>query len=205
LQLQNSSSSSNTAPAPTTAADPFQAIQQRQPFEMQPALQTKQVEDAAIDLNSLVCSPRIERLLQRPLPARPTAAQQAALASCSDALRKLVMSLPQDFRNILDKGAMLALISSVLQHQAAYNIGVLLAWLQQQPQQLAAALQSEGMRAASVQNCWCGGMLVLQVVALMRLRATEGCTAEHNSAVLCGAGTLAANMTQQLQQTGWCT
>jgi hypothetical protein len=103
-----------------------------------------QAEDAASKLSSLVRSSKVAQLLQRPLPAQPTAAHQAVLASCSNGLLQLLRALPDKLcrsGSPTASEASIQLLDSVLRHQAVHCAGVLLWWLQQQPQQLVAALQ----------------------------------------------------------------
>uniref|UniRef100_A0A383VL02 Uncharacterized protein n=1 Tax=Tetradesmus obliquus TaxID=3088 RepID=A0A383VL02_TETOB len=123
---------------------------------MRPAQLASKAEDAASKLSRLVDSPQVVQLLQRPLPALPTAAQRAVLASCTSSLQQLLHALPDNPSNDSGRAALVELLRGVLRHQAVHCTGVLLVWLQQQqqqqqPQQLAAALLS--VQALGVLNC----------------------------------------------------
>jgi hypothetical protein len=164
---------------------------------MRPAQRVKQAEEAASKLSSLVHSSRVTQLLQQPLPAQPTAAQQAVLASCSKSVQQLLTFLPQHTDSSLRIAVLLQLLRGVLRHQAVHSAGLLLAWLQQQPQQLAAALLGCNPRLEAtviMQSLWLTALnLVLSITVLV-----VNCAAEDSSST----APLAFNLTQQLQQTG---
>lgn len=112
---------------------------------MRPAERAKLAGDEAKKLSSLVRGSQVVQLLQQPLPAEPTAAQQAVLASCSTRLQHLSDILPEDPSNSSSAATLAQLLKRVLNCRAVHSAGVLLAMLQQQqpqPQRLPAALES---------------------------------------------------------------
>lgn len=161
---------------------------------MQPSQLAKKAEDAASHLLSLLRSPQVAQLLQRPLPVHPTAAQQAVLASCSSSLLKLFAALPGRPNNESDRAAAIQLLRRVLRHQAVYNAGVLMAWLQQPQQQLAMVLHScpSEVDPGTVEDLWAAGSKVTARVALLLV----SCKAMD------GVAELAVDMSQQLLQSG---
>jgi hypothetical protein len=162
----------------------------------------KPAEDAARKLSSLVCSPKVVHLLQQPLPAQLAAAHQAVIASCSIGLQQLFQALPTLPASHASGGtaAVLQSLRGVLRHQAAHSAGVLLAWLQQQPQRLAAALhkrRNDQLQPNTIEGLWFVGMDVMCKLAAFLVC----CTMEDASSV----AELTLDMTQQVQQTGGCT
>jgi hypothetical protein len=164
---------------------------------MRPARRIKHAEEAARRLKALISSPIMSQLLQHTPPAALTAEQAAHLSSCC-----IVISQLQDsFR-----GAPLLttqLVDALLKQQVAFNVGHLVTWVQQQPEQqlldLTAVVAVAG-RNGSVDisggrtaHAWAAGVSLLWRIAVA--------AAEHNaqSMSLCS---LAATLTQQLDQSG---
>lgn len=168
---------------------------------MRPAQRVKRAEDAASKLSRLVRSPQVVQLLQRPPPAQPTAAQQSVLVSYSKSLATLYTALPADGpNNDAGRAVVAQLLRAVLRHQPAQSAGLLMVWTQQQPQQLAAMLQSHGLKPqhGTIHGVWViGTSLVFRLATLlascMELSSCRVTTAE-----------LSVNLTQQLLQSGGC-
>uniref|UniRef100_A0A383WBJ7 Uncharacterized protein n=1 Tax=Tetradesmus obliquus TaxID=3088 RepID=A0A383WBJ7_TETOB len=126
----------------------------------------KQAEDAASKLRNLVHRPQVVQLLQRPLPAAPTAEQQAVLASCSSTLQQLKLALTDSYNSRSGTESVVQVLRRTLRHQPVHSAGVLLAWLQQQPQQLAASLKSSrGLDPGTLEAVWTVGMLMVAGLA----------------------------------------
>jgi hypothetical protein len=88
-------------------------------------------EKAAHKLAVLLKDKAVCQLLQQPAPVAALTRQQAGpLLRCCSALLCLDTA-------IVGKATGQLAVASVLRHQAVYSAGVLLAWTQQQPQQLA--------------------------------------------------------------------
>lgn len=171
---------------------------------MRPAQRARQAEDAASKLSSLVRSPQVAQLLQQPVPAQPTAAQRAVLASCSSRLDLLYRAMPASLSSSSSgTEAFVQMLRRALGQQPTHSAGVLLAWLQQQPQQLAAALQgvlSIGVQPGTTEAVWCIGMQAVARLAELLL----DCCAAKSSSCTATVAELTVNMTQQLLQSGGC-
>jgi hypothetical protein len=164
---------------------------------MRRAQRSNQAEDAASKLSSLLRSTQVAQLLQHPLPAQPTVLQKAVLSSCSNSLLQLHTALPETPNNSSSRSALLQQLSGVLRHQAVHSTGLLLAWMQQQPQQLVAALRySEDEHAAIMQRLWPTGVQVVFIITLL----IRSCSASNSSST----APLAFTLTQQLHQSGEC-
>jgi hypothetical protein len=165
---------------------------------MRPARRIKQAEELAVRLRVLLSGSTMSQLLQHPPPAALTAEQEAQLLSCSNLMSQLTTAL--------DEASSLStqLIDAVLKQQAAYHVGSLVAWVQQQPEQqlselrvVAAAWLMDSAPvapqcAAIGRTClmWDDGVQLLQQFAWM--------SRPENA----GACNLAASLTQQLDQSG---
>lgn len=161
----------------------------------------KQAEDAASKLRNLVHRPQVVQLLQRPLPAAPTAEQQAVLASCSSTLQQLMLALTDSYNSRSGTESVVQVLRRTLRHQPVHSAGVLLAWLQQQPQQLAASLKSSrGLDPGTLEAVWTVGMLMVAGLAdlLLECYVTQR-TSRASTAALAELG---VDLTQQLLQSG---
>jgi hypothetical protein len=163
---------------------------------MRPAQRIKQVEETGRRLTVLLSSSIISQLLQRTPPAALTAGQEAQLASCDNVICQLQAALKEA------PSLQMQLVDAMLKHQVARNVGSLVTWVQQQTEQ-----QLLGFRAVAVAghqgsaqvtcgsrtaSMWADGVLLLGRFAMAYL---------HNSDSA-GACSLAANLTQQLDQSG---
>jgi hypothetical protein len=96
----------------------------------------------------LLRSPKIAQLLQHTPPYRSVSAQQQrVMTQLSSAL---LARLPKEEHEI----TAWQLAPVVLKHQAAHSIGILLTWVQQQPEQLAAAMQRGERQAQALTRIW---------------------------------------------------
>lgn len=164
---------------------------------MGPAQRAKQAEDAASKLGSLVRSPQVAQLLQQPLPAQPAAEQKAVLADINSNLQQLYEKLPANPNTNSERAAM-QLLRGVLHQEAVRSIGVLQVWLQQQPQQLVAALQSYDLQLGTIEGAWYAGMHVMCRIAELLLDCKASRSSSSSTA---GGALLVVEMTQQLLQS----
>jgi hypothetical protein len=163
---------------------------------MRPAQRIKQAEEVARRLKALLSGSIMSQLLQRTLPAALTAEQVAQLSSCWNVIDQLQAALDKA------PALRLQLEDALLKQQVACNIGSLVTWVQQQPQQqlLDVRAVAETGQEGSAQVTWGGrfasirsaGMLLLGRFAVAVLRDPEAA----------GACSVTANLTQQLDQSG---
>jgi hypothetical protein len=94
----------------------------------------------------------VAQLLQQAPPGSASAEQQRLMTQICSAVRALAASIPQDSASAADA----QLSSGLLHHQAAHSVGVLLTWVQQRPEQLAAPLQHAGVsvQANTPEGIW---------------------------------------------------
>jgi hypothetical protein len=168
---------------------------------MRPAQRIKQAEEIARSLKSLLGGSIMSQLLQHtpPRPAAFTAEQEAQLLRCCDVISQLEAAWHEA------RPLRLQLLDAMLKQQMACSIGRLVAWVQQQPEQQLSGLKAvavaghQGSAPATVAagsasaSIWAAGVYLLEHFAVVAFR--------HNSdsAEAC---TLAANLTQQLDQSG---
>uniref|UniRef100_A0A383V4W0 MYND-type domain-containing protein n=1 Tax=Tetradesmus obliquus TaxID=3088 RepID=A0A383V4W0_TETOB len=150
----------------------------------------RQARDAAHTLQQLLSRPSSKQLLQRPPPAAPLTAEQAAFATrCCASLEQLGKALP--FSGAASDGQILHVL---LSEQAACSVGTLLAWLQQRPQQLRLA-QIQVQATPAARN-------TLKAVWVESTAVFLGMTVASNSMSASEAAPLVVELTQQLQQSG---
>jgi hypothetical protein len=164
---------------------------------MRPARRIKQAEEAGRILKALLSSPVISQLLQRTPPAALTAEQEAQLSRCCNVIQQL--------SGAVDEAPSLSmqLMDAMLKQQVVCNIGRLVTWVQQQPEQQ--RLDLEAAAAAGRQGSytyaagrtptiiWAAGVhLLTHFAAVAKMHVRE-------SAEACS---LAENLTQQLDQSG---
>jgi hypothetical protein len=166
---------------------------------MRPAQRIKQAEEVARRLKALLSSSILSQLLQHAPPAALTAEQDAQLPRCCSVICQLETSLHEA------PSLKLQLVDAVLKQQAACSIGSLFTWVQQQPEQQlsdlgaitvaghqgsAAVTLAAGRPPASI---WTACVNLLhRFAAVAVLQNTQGA----------GACSLAAALTQQLDQSG---
>jgi hypothetical protein len=166
---------------------------------MRPAQRIKQAEEIARSLKSLLGGSVMSQLLQRtpPRPAAFTAEQEAQLLRCCNAISQLEAALRET------TSPRVQLVDALLKQQVACSIGSLVAWVQQQPEQQLSEMRAgtghQGSAPATVEAggaaaaIWAAGVHLLERFAVVATR--------HNSDSA-GACSLAANLTQQLDQSG---
>jgi hypothetical protein len=166
---------------------------------MRPAQRIKQAEEIARSLNSLLSSSIMSQLLQRTPPAAFTAEQEAQLLRCCNLISQLEAAWHEA------RPLKMQLFDALLKQQVACSIGRLVAWVQQQPEQQLADFRAvavaghQGSAPATIAagsasaSIWAAGVYLLEHFAVVAFR--------HNSdsAEACS---LAANLTQQLDQSG---
>lgn len=131
---------------------------------MQRDQRAKKAEDTASKLSSHLCTPKVAQLLQEPLSAAPKAARQAVLGEFGNYLQWLLKGLPESASNETNKAAAVTLLGGLLRHQAVHSAGEVLKWLQQDPQLLAAAMQSyrgQKLEHDSLEGVWCVGIKLM--------------------------------------------
>jgi hypothetical protein len=155
--------------------------------------QQQQTGVAASKLQDLLCNPRLSQLLQHPPAADLTARQELVIAACITALQQLGLAL----QNPPDAATAHHQLSAMLQQEAAHNVGKLLVWTLQRPEQLEPGETSDwqafGAVTASVTAIW-----ALSSLLLSSMFTAFG---EANSSSS-GAATLAVELTQQLRRSG---
>lgn len=150
----------------------------------------RQAREAAHTLQQLLSRPSSKQLLQRPPPAAPLTAEQAAFATrCCASLEQLGKALP--LSGAASDGQILHVL---LSEQAACSVGTLLAWLQQRPQQLRLA-QAQVQATPAARN-------TLEAVWVESTAVFLGMTVASNSMSASEAAPLVVELTQQLQQSG---
>uniref|UniRef100_A0A383WED8 MYND-type domain-containing protein n=1 Tax=Tetradesmus obliquus TaxID=3088 RepID=A0A383WED8_TETOB len=168
---------------------------------MQRDQRAKKAEDTASKLSSLLCTHKVAQLLQEPLSAAPKAARQAVLGEFGSCLQWLLKGLPESASNETNKAAAIKLLGGLLLHQAVHSAGGVLEWLQQDPQQLAAAMQSyrgQKLEHDSLEGVWCVGMKLMAKFGELLF----DCCLANSSSTSRAAAELATSMTQQLLQSG---
>jgi hypothetical protein len=136
-------------------------------------------------------SSTLSQLLQRTPPASLTAEHEAHLLNCGSLFDLMVVALEAE-----EGAVQLRLLEAVLQQQAVRSAGTLVAWVQQQPEQLLTVNSVTSFTAAtgsSALRCWTSG-----VQFLTRAAAKAGAQ-DYGSAATCQ---MAADMMQQLDQSG---
>jgi hypothetical protein len=147
-------------------------------------------------------SPKAVQLLQQPLPAQPTAAQRAVLASCSSSLQQLSIALSENPSTDSARSASVQLLQCVLCHQPVHSAGTLLVWLQQQ-QQLTTALLScsvHQLQASTMEGLWFAALQLVSTLAVL----LHSCSTARESSCTAAAAQLMVDTTQQLLQSGEC-
>jgi hypothetical protein len=157
----------------------------------------KQAEDVGRRLRALVSSSIVSQLLQRTPPTALTAQQVAELSSCCDVVSHLQAALLEA------PSLQTQLVDATLKQQVACSVGTLITWVQQQPEQQlldSGAVDVAGRQGTTQTTCsdrtaplWAAGVNLLGHFAVV--------ACEHN-AESAGASSLAANLTQQLDQSG---
>jgi hypothetical protein len=166
---------------------------------MRPARRLRQAEDVARKMKVLLSSPIISQLLQHSPPAALTAEQEAQLSCCCDVINQLAGALNEA------PSLRLRLVDAMLKQQAGCSIGSVVAWVQQQPEQQLLNLTAVTVAGhqGSVPKAFAAGRAPAATwavgVDVLRHFAVEA--AEHNLDSA-GACSLAANLTQQLDQSG---
>jgi hypothetical protein len=162
---------------------------------MRPARRIKQAKETARKLKALLNSSIISQLLQRTPPAALTAQQEAQLLSCRNVINQLEAGLQE--APLLG----MQLVDTMLKQQVACNISSLVTWVQQQPEQLLSVRAGDGHQGstlvtsadrATAATLWGAGVLLMGRLAVAILDSAKGA----------GACSLAANLTQQLDQSG---
>jgi hypothetical protein len=136
----------------------------------------------------------VSQLLQRTPPAVLTAEQEAQLLHCYDVISQLADALQgaPPFR--------MQLVDAMLKQQAACSIGRLVTWVQQQPEQqqlhvraMAGSAPVTSAAGSTTAPIWAFGVILLEHFAASAvLHMTDSA----------GSCNLAANLTQQLDQSG---
>jgi hypothetical protein len=151
-------------------------------------------EKAAHQLTVLLQDRAVRHLLQQPAPAAALRPQQAGpVLRCCSVLESLSAAL-------VEKAAAQQAVPALLSRQAVYRAGVLLAWTQQQPQQLATVQVADtwndicnGRTPPTLASLWLFSWQVLSVVMQAILVGDDDITASG----------LAQGTLEQLEQSGW--
>jgi hypothetical protein len=149
-------------------------------------------------LKALLSKSFVSELLQRTPPASLTAQQQAQLKSCCKVIRQLEDAL-QDAPSLR-----MQLMEAMLEQQAACSIGYLVTWAQQRPKQLLdirvvtvaghqGSAPETAVAGSGTASTWAAGVNLLQCFAVV---------ADQQNSDSAGVCSLAANLTQQLDQSG---
>jgi hypothetical protein len=145
----------------------------------------------------------MSQLLQHTPPAALTAEQQAQLSRCCELISQLQAAWHEA------PSLKMQLVAAMLKQQAASNIGSLIAWVQQQPEQqllgldMGAAAAGRQLRSAPV-PCAAGGLIASMWAAgvhMLKHFATADADLQRTGESA-GAFSLAASLTQQLDQSG---
>jgi hypothetical protein len=164
---------------------------------MRPARRIKQAEAVACDLQKHLKSSTLSQLLQCPPSASLTADQEAHLYECCRLLGQLEEPLLEK-----EPALQLRLLDAILQKQALCGAVTLIAWMQQQPEQLlplrSSALQLPGIAALREGGgmgavSWAAGVNVLIYAVEIASRLDFSSAAARQTA---------AGITQQLDQSG---
>jgi hypothetical protein len=165
---------------------------------MRPARLIKQAEEAARRLKALLSSSIMSQLQHRTPPAAVNAEQEAQLSRCCSVITQLsdaFVDAPSLKKQLLD---------AMLKQQVASDIGSLVAWVQQQPEQQRldlTAVAGAGHQGsapvafaagAATAPIWADGVHLLDHFAAAALHTSPSA----------GACTLAKNLTQQLAHSG---
>jgi hypothetical protein len=173
------------------------------------------IENVARSLSRLLQAAATHQLLQQALPAGPlTAAQQQLVWRCADAAVQLSLEVTMTPALLLAAAGAATTRAAVLgrtmglalRHHAVRNVGVLLVWLQQQPQLLQFELEVQRQSRSDVDRsppttayAW---IECCDCLAMMTGALKEVCSAGRVPGG-CNAAALAAAMLQQLEQSGW--
>jgi hypothetical protein len=154
-------------------------------------------------LHEIVQSPAALKLLQQPPPgAAPTVEQRDLIGQTNMLLSTIAEQCNlQDTATAAATGRMLGVL---LRQQAARSAGTLVAWLQQQPEQLQISLLQQELDEAdetkpaiiTTANVWMSGLMCLNGMAEALVKIVESPQPGSSSAAL------AAAMLQQLEQSG---
>jgi hypothetical protein len=193
--------------------------------EQQQEQHLRSVEDAARSLSKLFQAATTHQLLQQAPPAGPLkAAQEQQVLSLTSAVTQLTLGINGQLRfetpavtaaaaaaaAATPRAAVLGrALGLALRHHAARNVGILLVWLQQQPQLLPfESLQrrlnrsdvggSSPITVAAAAPAWMQCCNCLSVMT----SALNACCAAGQLPGGCNAAALAAAMLQQLEQSG---
>jgi hypothetical protein len=165
---------------------------------MRPARRIKQAEDVADRLRALLSSSIISQLLQHTPPTALTAEQDAQLLSCWNVISQL--------KTVLNEAPSLGvrLVDAMLKQQVACNVGGLVMWAQQQPEQQlidVRAVATAGHQGSARNPCVVSGTIAAIWAAGVQLLGRFAAAYLHNTESA-GACSLAAKLTQQLDQSG---
>jgi hypothetical protein len=163
---------------------------------MSPARRVKQAEDAARKLASLLSIPATAQVLQHVLPSSINTQQREHLIHAIHALKKLTAALQEACT-----ADTVQVLNAVLRQHVARSIGLLVAWAQQQPEQLIAMTASGVMpqdHSLATWVCVAGHVWELGWVALDSMFSMSF-TMDKNSA---SHHRIATNITEQLESSG---
>jgi hypothetical protein len=154
----------------------------------------RQAARPAQSLQLLLQGNAMAQLLQQGPPRRPMSPQQQGLMThLGSALEKLGTSLPNTDNECKASGQQLAL--RLLQHQAAYSVGVVARWAQQQPEQLTAAMQHGGAHPHTLGKLWSTGNELIQRICWV-------CGSSEPSALACSQQLETSGKRSSLQPAG---
>jgi hypothetical protein len=185
--------------------------------EQQQEQRLRSVEDAARRLSILLQAPATQQLLQQALPDGPlTAEQQQQVSGVVSAVTKLTLAINDQLQDAPAAGGAAAgaaattgaavwgrMLGLALRHHAARNVGILLVWLQQQPQLLPFKTMQRRLSRldSSLPTTACAWMQCFSCLSVMTTALNACCTAGQLPGG-CNAAALAAAMLQQLEQSG---
>jgi hypothetical protein len=159
----------------------------------------KQAEELARRLKALLSSSILSQLLQRTPPAALTAEQEGQLKRCCDVLNQLEAALHEA------PSLRMQLADAMLKQQAACNIGSVVTWVQQQPEQqlsdLRAVVVPGHQGSVSITHA-AGGATASVWAAGLHLVESFAVEAYEQNSESVGSCSLATTLTQQLDQSG---
>jgi hypothetical protein len=162
---------------------------------MRPTQRIKKAEELARRFRALMSSPIMSQFLQCTPPAALTAEQEAHLSRCCSVIWDMTEALSNA------PSLKMQLADAMLKQQVACNIGSVVTWVQQQPEpqlldsRAVAVAGRQGVAPAGgmIAAVWAAGVHLLERFALVIFA--------HNSESA-GACSMAATLTQQLDQSG---
>jgi hypothetical protein len=138
----------------------------------------------------------MSQLLQRTPPAALTAEQEAQLFLCCNLINQLAAALEEA------PSLKMQLVDAMLKQQVACNVGSLVTWVQQQPEQQLVVTAVVGNQGSAPVTCTGGSTTGIVWTAAVHLLAHFAVVAFQHIRESAGACNMAASLTQQLEQSG---